>query len=226
VGATLLLFVFHAAMVFSPAPFYHIRNHELSMTMLVAAGFVSLWHMPLFFLLAGWSLQRSLERRGARGLVRERLRRLAVPLVAGCVVFMPVIKYLELSSGLDLNYRGLRASEALQAGFRLVIPEGLPLAPEFGESFLAFLPTFFTRPTASPGRTCGSSPISSRSRSPCCRSGSRSAAAAVRRIRPPYSCCTPRSFRSRSCNSTSVPAGRASRISSTTGRTSATSAPI
>jgi uncharacterized protein (DUF2147 family)/surface polysaccharide O-acyltransferase-like enzyme len=143
--ATLLLFVFHGAMVFSPAPFYHIRNAELSMTLLVVAGFISLWHMPLFFLLAGWSLCRSLERRGARGVLRERMRRLGVPLVAGCIVFMPVIKYLELSSGLDLNYAGLRVTEAQQPGFRLVIPGGLPVAPEFTESFLTFLPTFFTR---------------------------------------------------------------------------------
>src|SRR5262249_45473543 len=39
---------------------------------------------------------------------------------------------------------GLRVSPALQAGFRLVIPQGLPDAAPFHESFLAFLPTFFT----------------------------------------------------------------------------------
>lgn len=143
--ATLLLFIFHGAMVFNPAPFYHIRNAELSMTLLVVSGFISLWHMPLFFLLAGWSLCRSLERRGTRGVLYERVRRLGVPLVAGCIVFMPVIKYLELSSGLDLYYAGLRVTEAQQPGFRLVIPGGVPVAPEFTESFLAFLPTFFTR---------------------------------------------------------------------------------
>jgi len=145
ITATLLLFAFHGAMVFNPAPFYHIRNAELSMAMLVGAGFVSLWHMPLFFLVAGWSLYGSLARRGARGVVRERLRRLGVPLVAGCILVMPVIKYLELSSGLDLNYAGLRVAERWQPGFRLVIPQGLPVAPEFTESFGTFLPTFFTR---------------------------------------------------------------------------------
>ena len=30
VAATYLLFVFHTAMVFNPAPFYHVRNAELS----------------------------------------------------------------------------------------------------------------------------------------------------------------------------------------------------
>jgi uncharacterized protein (DUF2147 family) len=142
--ATLLLFVFHVGMVFNPAPFYHIRNDELSFGWLVVCGFISLWHMPLFFLLAGWSLCESLRARGGAGVIKERTLRLLVPLVFGCVLFMPVIKYLELSSGLDLNSTGLRVSPALQDGFRVVIPEGLPVAAPFEESFTQFLPTFFT----------------------------------------------------------------------------------
>jgi glucans biosynthesis protein C len=142
--ATLFLFVFHTGMVFSPAPFFHIRNDELSLVWLVVCGFISLWHMPLFFLLAGWSLWQSISIRGARGVARERLLRLFVPLVFGCLLFMPVIKYLELSSGLDLNHEGLRVAPALQEGFRSVIPEGLPVAAPFHESFAHFLPTFFS----------------------------------------------------------------------------------
>ena len=103
VFATYLLFAFHVGKVFDPAPFFHIRNAELSFAMLVFCGFVSLWHMPLFFLLAGWSLHRSTERRGAAGVVRERVGRLLVPLAAGIVLFMPILKYLELSSGLELE---------------------------------------------------------------------------------------------------------------------------
>ena len=129
VFATYLLFPFHAAMVFNPAPFYHVRNADLSTGMLVFAGFISLWHMPLFFLLAGWSIVASLRARGTDGFVRERLLRLGVPLLVGCVFLMPPIKYLELASGLDANYRGLFVSPALQEGFRRVIPGGLPVAP-------------------------------------------------------------------------------------------------
>ena len=45
VFAVYLLFVFHVGKVFDPAPFYHIRNADLSFTTLVFCGFVSLWHM-------------------------------------------------------------------------------------------------------------------------------------------------------------------------------------
>src|SRR5882724_499904 len=93
VFAVYLLFVFHVGMAFNPAPFYHIRNADLSFGMLVLCGFISLWHMPLFFLLAGWSLCQSLEARGPLGVARERALRLAAPLLAGCVLFMPLIKY-------------------------------------------------------------------------------------------------------------------------------------
>jgi len=142
--AVYLLFLFHVGKVFDPAPFYHIRNADLSFVMLVVCGFISLWHMPLFFLLAGWSAVTSLQARGTRSFVAERVRKLAIPLLAGSALLGPPIKYLELRSGLDLNHAGLWAAAPLQAGFRTVIPGGLPQANPFDESFLAFLPTFFT----------------------------------------------------------------------------------
>src|SRR5213594_897108 len=144
VGATYLLFIFHVGMVFNPAPFFHIRNADLSFAMLVVCGFISLWHMPLFFLLAGWSAASSLAARGTGGFVAERVRRLAIPLLAGCVLLAPAIKYVELRSGLDLNHAALRVAPALQDSFKTVIPGGLPTAEPFDEPFLTFLPTFFT----------------------------------------------------------------------------------
>jgi peptidoglycan/LPS O-acetylase OafA/YrhL len=145
VFATYLLFVFHAGMVFNPAPFFHIRNADLSFTFLVLCGFISLWHMPLFFFLAGWSAFSSLEARGTSAFARERLLRLGVPLLAGCVLIAPFLKFFELRSGLDLSHTGLRVAAPLQDGFRVVIPGGLPEAPPFEESFFTFLSTFFTQ---------------------------------------------------------------------------------
>lgn len=144
VFATYLLLLFHVGMVFNPAPFYHVRNHDVSLFFLILCGFIGLWHMPLFFLLAGWSAFASLSMRGTPDFLRERFLRLFVPLVAGCILLMPSIKYLELSSGLDANYTGLYVAPTLQESFRQVIPSGLPVAAPFNETFLEFLPTFFT----------------------------------------------------------------------------------
>jgi uncharacterized protein (DUF2147 family) len=145
VGAVYLLFVFHVGKIFDPAPFYHVRNDDLSFAMLVVCGFIGLWHMPLLFLLAGWSAATSLRARGTRHFLAERVRKLFVPLVAGSVLLCPVIKYLELAGGQDLNRAGLAVAPSLQAGFRQVIPGGLPVAAPFHETFVEFLPTFFTR---------------------------------------------------------------------------------
>lgn len=143
--ACYLLIPFHVAMIFNPAPFFHVRNDEVSFFFLVLCGFISLWHMPLLFLLAGWSVFASLRRRGASRVLVERGRKLAVPLLVGCVLLAPGIKYLELRSGLDLNHEGLRVTEELQESFRPAVPSGLPVAEPFDESFMEFLPTFFTR---------------------------------------------------------------------------------
>jgi peptidoglycan/LPS O-acetylase OafA/YrhL len=144
--AVFMLFPFHVGMVFNPAPFFHVRNAEVALPFLVLCGFISLWHMPLFFLLSGWSAHASLSLRGARGFLAERARKLGVPLVAGSVLLVPAIKYIELRGGQDLNRHGLRVAEELQPSFRSVIPEGLGVAPPFDETFLEFLPGFFTDP--------------------------------------------------------------------------------
>lgn len=147
VFATYLLLVFHTAMVFNPAPFYHIRNSEQSFLILIFCGFIGLWHMPLFFLLAGWSAFSSLTARSGKEFLRERFLRLFVPLVAGCVLLMPPIKFLELSNGFDANYTGLYVDPSVQGDFREIIPSGLPVAPAFDERFFEFLPTFFSDAT-------------------------------------------------------------------------------
>jgi uncharacterized protein (DUF2147 family) len=147
VFATYLLLLFHVGMVFNPAPFYHVRNTDVSFAFLILCGFIGLWHMPLFFLLAGWSAYSSLALRGTGGFLRERFFRLFVPLVAACVLLMPAIKYFELSNGLDANYTGLYVDPKLQEGFRQIIPSGLPVAAPFDQTFLEFLPSFFTHLT-------------------------------------------------------------------------------
>jgi peptidoglycan/LPS O-acetylase OafA/YrhL len=143
--ACYLLFLFHVGMVFNPAPFYHVRNDEVSLVFLILCGFIGLWHMPLFFLLAGWSAAGALRTRGLGAFLRERGSKLAIPLIAGSCLLMPGIKYLELRSGFDLNHRGLWVSEKLQQSFRSVLPIELPRAEPFDESFVEFLPSFFSK---------------------------------------------------------------------------------
>ncbi len=114
VGAVYLLLAFHTAAVFNHQP-WHIKNDVHADALDLFTGLVRQWHMPLLFVLAGWSVTHSLDRRGAKALLRERQERLLVPFVSGCVVLMPPLRYIELRHGGRLD-----------------------------ENFVAFLPSFFT----------------------------------------------------------------------------------
>jgi len=124
--ATYLLFVFHTGKVFDVRPFYSIKNATLTGSLDLLTGFIHQWHMPLFFVLAGWSAFGSLATRGASAFASERVRRLFVPLVFGMLVLCPPIRWVELVSG-----------QFYTAGGR-----HLPAEPQ--TSFLAFLPHYYT----------------------------------------------------------------------------------
>jgi glucan biosynthesis protein C len=126
--ATYLLFPYHVGKTFDVLPMYHIKNAELSPALDYFTAFIHQWHMPLFFVLAGWAAHASLARRGSADFLKERAHRVLVPFLAGVILLCPVIKYVELSSGLSLSATGAAS-----------------LARPFDESFARFLPTFYTR---------------------------------------------------------------------------------
>lgn len=126
--ATYLLFVFSAAKVFDSTPFYHIKNSELSSSLSYVTFFIYQWHLPLFFLLAGWSRKTSLQTRSGMESLKERMFRLVIPFITGCILICPLIKYVELLGGQSLGFYGY-------------VRTGGPA----GKSFGAFLPDFFTR---------------------------------------------------------------------------------
>jgi len=128
IGATFLLFPFHVAKTFDVAPAYHLKNVELTHALDFFTFFVHQWHMPLFFLLAGWASCGTIRRRGIGGFRRERVRRLFVPFLVVSLLACPVLKYLELRCGLTITARGQER-----------------LGRPFTESFFVFLPTFYTR---------------------------------------------------------------------------------
>jgi glucan biosynthesis protein C len=77
------------------------------------------WHMSLFFILAGASTYYALKKRSGAEYIRERLRRLFIPLIFGTLVLIPPQSYLGL-----LNHS------------------------DYSQSFIAWLPNFFQLQTA------------------------------------------------------------------------------
>ena len=118
--AVFLLFFFHAACMFHPWSDYYIKNDQLSP--LIAYIFVwgvGHWHMSLFFILAGASTYFALKKRSGVEYIKERVKRLFIPLVFGILVLIPPQSYLGL-----LNHS------------------------DYSQSFIAWLPNFFHLQTA------------------------------------------------------------------------------
>ncbi len=126
--ATYLLFVFSVAKVFDSMPFYHIKNSELSNSLSYVTFFIYQWHLPLFFLLAGWSRKASLQVRPGMESFKERILRLVIPFITGCILICPLIKYVELLGGQSMGFYGYEHT-----------------GETIGKTFASFLPEFFTR---------------------------------------------------------------------------------
>ena len=59
--------------------------------------FIHVWRMPLFFLLAGFFARLIVQKRGFSGLLKNRLVRIVIPLIAGVLVYSLVFKFGELN---------------------------------------------------------------------------------------------------------------------------------
>ena len=87
-GALLLGIVLHATMSF----FFVVPARDVSQGTAPAVAFfvIHTFRMTLFFVIAGFFGRLLLQRRGVRGFVKDRARRVLVPLTAGWVILAPL----------------------------------------------------------------------------------------------------------------------------------------
>jgi len=102
------IFFFHNARFYDVFSDWHVKNASTSM---VASGFVafmSVWMMPLFFLIAGAGTLYALRSRNSGQYALERTLRLLVPFVFGMLVIVVPQAYFEaVSHGQDLGTNNL-----------------------------------------------------------------------------------------------------------------------
>ncbi|WP_127503241.1 acyltransferase family protein [Actinoplanes solisilvae] len=101
------LVFFHSALVFDERDDFYVKNAETTEAVTWVAGLGVVWAMPALFLIAGLGSWHSIQRRGARGFVRERLLRLGVPLLFATLTIVPVPQWLRLKAadpGYDESY--------------------------------------------------------------------------------------------------------------------------
>lgn len=88
-GALLLGIVLHACMSF----FLPIPAQDVSQSSSLAVLFyvIHMFRMSLFFMLAGFFAHMSLHRKGLSGFVRERCKRIVLPMLASWIVMAPLL---------------------------------------------------------------------------------------------------------------------------------------
>jgi glucans biosynthesis protein C len=126
-GAVYLLLLFHSARPFDSGE-WHVKDERDHLAVDLMNGAIHQWHMPLLFLLAGWSLSSSLESRGRDEIMRERRDRLLVPLAFGCATMMPLLAWVEA-----------RHKGETTAGFAEYVPSFFTSLDEFTWMHLWFL---------------------------------------------------------------------------------------
>lgn len=89
-GALLLGIVFHATMSFlvGDEPMWLIVDERPSLTLTVVFFVLHIFRMTTFFLIAGFFAHLLFHRRGEGAFVRDRLRRIGVPLVVGWPILL------------------------------------------------------------------------------------------------------------------------------------------
>lgn len=87
--ALMLGVVFHATMSFLPGPqVWMVADTQRTPVLGALFFFAHIFRMTTFFLIAGFFAPMSFHRRGAKGFVLDRLKRIALPLVVGWPILL------------------------------------------------------------------------------------------------------------------------------------------
>ncbi|MFI4999605.1 MAG: acyltransferase family protein [Reyranellales bacterium] len=89
-----MLIVFHSAIGFGSWP-WHVTDPHHSLLLDGFLDFLLRWRVSLVFIVSGAAVMLALGRRSPSAILRERLIRLAVPLLFGVLVIVPPQIYLE-----------------------------------------------------------------------------------------------------------------------------------
>ncbi len=90
----LLIFTFHTARFFDYED-WHVKNPQLDFGMTVYVTVLVQFIMPLFFVLSAHASYYALQRRPGNEFMRERVKRLLVPLFFGMFTHIPLQVYIE-----------------------------------------------------------------------------------------------------------------------------------
>jgi glucan biosynthesis protein C len=124
--------VFHATVSFLPAPqgvpLWIVMDNQRSVVLSLVFHVLHIFRMTTFFLIAGFFAHMMFQRKGAGGFIRDRLKRIVVPLVAGWPILFAMIVGVTIWGAVVMAH-----------GHPLPPPPKLPAFPAFPLTHLWFL---------------------------------------------------------------------------------------
>ncbi|MBT7969480.1 MAG: acyltransferase family protein [Verrucomicrobia bacterium] len=112
-GAMLLGLVLHGILSFSGEPWLAMDVGSEPEVILPIIGWIHGFRMQLFFLVSGFFTAMMWKKRGGTALVKQRLLRIGIPLVAGAVILFPTMMVLAAWGGEVIAERTeMRAEES------------------------------------------------------------------------------------------------------------------
>jgi len=93
-GAVFGLIPFHTAVIFTTGSYDYVKNAQTSALMDIFTSFITIWGIPLLFLVAGGAARFALASHGPRQYLNERVARLIVPFVFGMLLIVPLQVYI------------------------------------------------------------------------------------------------------------------------------------
>ena len=88
------LIFYHVGMIFVPWDF-HIKNDITLEWFETWMAFMSQWRLPLLFIISGMVIYYSMGKRSGKEVIKERAKRLLIPLIFGMLVIVPPQIYFE-----------------------------------------------------------------------------------------------------------------------------------
>ena len=102
-----LLIIYHISVVFQPWAYfiYFVQSEKPVESIWLAMGLINIWRIPLLFIISGMGVCFAMRRRGWKELLKDRTRRILLPLIFGSLFIVPIHGYIYQSFiGLDHIY--------------------------------------------------------------------------------------------------------------------------
>lgn len=107
VSGVLLVIIFHSLMIFILEPWavVYIKDAEYIHFFKPISNLIHVFNMPLLFIVAGMAVSFSLRSRSSKQFMIERIKKLLLPAVLGCILMNPIMTYIYVvSKNRNINF--------------------------------------------------------------------------------------------------------------------------